>query len=1409
MPDFKPNLAVVIGINDYVLPIPQLKTPTNDAKKLHEILSKNEYKVLELLDKEATKDKLISLIDAFKEQKIPFEHGPITVEPDDRVLFYFAGHGILDELDNEDGLAGFLLPQNARDDSSTWLPMTQLYKAINALHCRHLLVILDCCFAGAFLWAERHRNAVRQQKVYQESFERFRKGNARQVITSAAADEKAADFLFRVGQQNNGNSPFAELLLKALEGDADMTKDKIITATELYVYLRQELGKTKVKQTPGLWQLKGHDKGEYIFTLPGFDPSKLEEAEKKKKINPYRGLESFEEEHSELFFGRETSIEKLRTVVAQQPLTVVMGASGSGKSSLVKAGLIPRLTTKLKEKEKESQEQWCILGSIRPGKSPQQNLKILIESVLARQNLQNSNLKLLLIIDQCEELVTLCQNDQERERFLSSLGEALIAYPAQLRVVLTLRSHFEPQFSDTALKIETLKPYWKPEARFVVPTMTPEELRQVIEEPAAARAVYFESPELVNQLIDEVAEMPGVLPLLSFTLSELYRMYLESEREDRTITQTDYKELGGVTRSLFQRANKVYQELFESDKAYAQTIRHVMLRMVGVGWGELPSRKVPLTELDYPENSENKRLVSGVIESFSTARLLITNAEGKSYVEPAHDKLVLEWPKLVAWKKDDQENLVLQRLLTLAATEWDNHNQEDGYLWDDNPRLLLVEQVFKSDDNNWLNQLETEFFKSSICKKRKEEQEEKRRRIDAEIRAANAFAITLFTSNKEIEALVESLKAGIQLKQASEQAISINFVTQTKALSALQQIVYGVSERNRLDGHNGWVRNVNFSRDSKIIATSSDDKTIKLWSFDGKLLKTLQGHNDTVTAVSFSPDGETIVSASYDKTINIWSLDGTLIKTIDAHNYPIWDVSFSPDGKTIASASADETIKLWNLNGTLIQTIQAHETTVTSVSFSPDEKTIASASHDGTVRLWSLDGTLLKTLQGDNDNTFGSGIVDISFSPDGKTVASAIRKGTINIWNIDGTLLKTFQGHDRGINSLSLSSDGKTLAFAGDDQTVKLWSIDGTLLKTLKGHTNMVLGVSFSPDGKTIASASGDATVKLWDFNGNSLKTWDGNGSAIFDLSFSPDGNTIASASQGYIVELWRLDGHLLKTFPHNGNVEGVSFSRDGKILASTDSGDYTVKLWNTDGTLLKTLKGHTAGVRDVSFNLDGSKIASASADGTIKLWNLDGNLLKTFPSQEANDVYSVIFSPDGKMLVSANWDRTVKLWSIDGTLLQTWNGHSDIVTSVSFNTDGKTIASASYDGTVKIWSVDEPFPVKTLKGHTSSVRDVSFSPDGQIIASTGDDETVKLWSLNGSEITTLTGNKGGGYSVRFSPNGKVIATGDYEGTIVLWNLDLDDLIVRGCNWVRDYLKTNPNAKEDRHLCDGIGASSS
>ncbi|WP_052288432.1 nSTAND1 domain-containing NTPase [Leptolyngbya iicbica] len=712
-------------------------------------------------------------------------------------------------------------------------------------------------------------------------------------------------------------------------------------------------------------------------------------------------------------------------------------------------------------------------------------------------------------------------------------------------------------------------------------------------------------------------------------------------------------------------------------------------------------------------------------------------------------------------------------------------------------------------------QQQAEIAKQQTAIAIRETQRAEKQALNANIQTGALTVENLMASKLHIPALLSGLELGLLISTIEADLISridspISSSTRLQAVSVLRESYHHKDLERNTFLHPDGLRSVSFAPDGQTIASASFSR-VKLWDRSGRELQTLVGHSDRILSVSFAPDGQTLVSASTDGTVKLWDVSsGRELQTLAGHSDWVWSVSFAPDGQTIVSASNDGTVKLWDVSsGRELQTLEGHNDLVLSVSFAPDGQTIASSS-DGTVKLWDVSsGRELQTLEGHND-----WVRSVSFAPDGQTIASASADGTVKLWDVSsGRELQTLEGHNDLVLSVSFAPDGQTIASSGNG-TVKLWDVrSGRELQTLEGHNDWVWSVSFAPDGQTIASASEDNTMKLWDVSSSrELQTLEGHNDWVRSVSFAPDGQTIASASDDGTVKLWSMSGRELQTMAgHSGYVLSVSFAPDGQTIASA-SEDNTMKLWDvSSGRELQTLEGHNDWVWSVSFAPNGQTLASGSEDGTAKLWDVSsGRELQTLAGHSGY-VLSVSFTPDGQTLASASTSGTVKLWDVNsGRELQTLVGHTDWVRSVSFAPNGQILASASDDGTVKLWDVNSGRELQTLVGHTDWVRSVSFAPNGQTLASTSDDGTVKLWDVNsGRELQTLVGHSGYVLSVSFAPDGNTLISSDgdslgssnYTGSIILWNLNLDDLIAKSCDWLRDYMTNPTTLPEEKALC--------
>lgn len=778
---FAKHHAFIIGIDAYEK-VSTLQTAVADAQRLAEVLSAQQHFEVypPLLD--AKGSDIRRLFHTMSEQ----------VGEDDRVFFYFAGHGIA--ADGDDGPTGHIVPADAEPtDVKTFIPMADLQMALDGLPCRHLLVVLDCCFSGAFKWSSRSRDigTLMPRRIYKERFDRFIADPAWQVITSAAYDQRALDVLEGRATGDRGqtssaddtlHSPFARALFEALAGSADVKGaregDGIITATELYAFIRDQVEPETIeadqqkRQTPRFFPLKKHDKGEFIFLHPrhrlNLPPI--------PKRSPYKGLESFDEDDQLLFYGRDDAIKELRAKARDNRLVVVSGASGTGKSSVIKAGLLPVLRS----------EGFRILPVMRPGSHPVAKLDRVLEeaSTVPADGADEpaGGRESVLVIDQFEEVITRCTDPQEREQFNTRL-RALLDDGRIHRLILTVRADFEPQLDSGALHGDWL------EGRYTVPPFSLEELKEVIVLPTLQEVLMFDPPELVDEIVAEVVQSPGALPLLSYTLSELYEAYRASGREDRALKQDDYERLGGVMGALRTKAENLYASLPPAQRA---TMRKIVLRMVSVE-GELASRRVPMADLEY--SAEENLRVEEVVEGLVAARLVV---KGRDYIEPAHDALVRAWKTLHDWIHEaGRDKLLLSERLGPEADEFARTGNR-ALLWYNKPHLAVAAVELKNPGHGF-NAKEVAFVRKSVARNRRNT------RLIRAITAATLvamLALSIWALNERATA-TDNARDAVTEKDRAETERARAETERDRAESEEQRALQGMFSALRLNMNNG------------------------------------------------------------------------------------------------------------------------------------------------------------------------------------------------------------------------------------------------------------------------------------------------------------------------------------------------------------------------------------------------------------------------------------------------------------------------------------------------------------------------------------------------------------------------------------------------------------------------------
>ncbi|MFF4741360.1 helix-turn-helix domain-containing protein [Streptomyces sp. NPDC001262] len=1121
---------------------------------------------------------------------------------------------------------------------------------------------------------------------------------------------------------------------------------------------------------------------------------------------PYRGLSAFGPQDARWFFGREQATASLVAQLTKRldgsgPL-MVAAPSGTGKSSLLRAGLIPALTRGVLP------GNWEPL-LLTPGEHPVKGLLALLASVPADSPQRFAAAvrdlpgpRLALVVDQFEELFTLCQDHAEQRTFIQLL-HALTSGPPQSEgpaclAVLGIRADFYGHCLAHPELVAALRHGHVP-----LGPMDAAQLREAITGPAERAGLSVE-PGLVELMLRDAggtaAPRAGVLPLLSHALLATWQ-----QRTDTTLTVGGYQLTGGISGAVATTAEHAYSALPPEQQPVA---RRLLLHLVHLNDTGVTGRRMERSRL--LERDPAPEAATAVLDAFARARLLTLDAD---HVELAHEALLHAWPRLRAWMDEDRAGLRIRQSLLEAAEAWEREGRDAGLLYRGTRLAVAREWAAAPVSRAALGPAAWAFLDAGIdqesAERRRDRHQARRLR---QLLAGLAVLLTLAliatgVAYGQREAALAAQREAQSRQLAAQSAALIDTDPDLASLLAVQahrisptgeavSSLYAAAAlplRNRLTGHTYGVPAVKFSPDGKTLATDGEEGSVQLWdATTGKHRKTLaDGLTESVGSVEFSPDGRTLAITNHDDTVRLSDVTTGRTRIIrTGHTYPVASVAFSPDGKTIASGSYDGTVRLSDvITGTHRGTLTGHTSTVASIAFSPDGTSLASGSHDDTVRLWDVaTGTTRHVLSGHTGTA-----ASVTFSPDGKSLASGSYDGTVRMWDVaTGTPRTTLTGHNGTVASAAFNPDGKTLATSSSDKTIRLWDVGtGTLRTTLTGHIAPVESVAFNPDGKSLASGSSDGTVRLWNLTAGTTRiTLTGHTSTVGSSAFSPDGTSLATGSYDGTVRLWDVATRRTRATltGHTSGVTSVAFSPDGKTLA-TGSVDKTVRLWDVaTGTTRITLTGHAGIMASVAFSPDGTTLATSSYDGTVRLWDVaTGAALNTLTGQPG-PVSLMAFSPDLKTVVSSSGIGPVRLWDVaTGKVRKALEGHTTLVTSAAFSPDGTTLATGSSDNgnsyamgpgddTVRLWDVATGKTRKVLTGHTNTVTSVAFSPDGKSLASGSYDKTVRLWDVaTGKTRNVLTGHVTPVESVAFGPDGTTLATGGSDGATRLWDVYLPD----------------------------------
>ncbi len=1147
---------------------------------------------------------------------------------------------------------------------------------------------------------------------------------------------------------------------------------------------------------------------------------------------PFRGLEAYEFEHAPIFFGQDDAVSRAMLQLTEgaqagSPFLLVLGASGSGKSSLIKAGIVPklfvprrvtgaaflrraifrpsdasdgedlfdalarRLTTSIGEfeglAELISPEVTVadLAAHLRGGGAePTMPFRIALAGLAtaAREKgrmLTYESARLVLVVDQLEELFTTERiSADERRRFIGLL--AGLARSGLVWVVATMRKDFwhladeTPELSRLAEgpgRLELLPP-------------TPAQLSLMIRRPAEAAGVAFEvHPSTgipLNEVIaEEVAREPGALPLLSYLLDQLYRGDV-LEGQGSTLTFATYERLGRLEGAIATKADAVLERCAAEDRQALGSVLYSLVQMSASN-GDIEravSRRVPL--LVFPEGTPQRRLVEALLDP--DARLLVSDSEteGNPTVRVAHEALIVRWAKARDFVRANAEALKVRRRIEERYALWrglrDASEDEKTNSGNDAPpwraRLAAWRSPF-GHEKGLLSEIDLADGQRLLREHRSETEPhlvdfiERSAADEKRIRNRSFRALAIVAGVVALLAII-----------ASGAALTARFQARQTLRAQSRLLTEAAAERLKdgdVSGAQAIVLEVLTDRLFGPARASSAMSVLQEARAADFALAVLTGHGDAVSSAAFSPDGRRVVTASADRTARIWdAATGVQLGVLSDHGGAVTSAAFSPDGRRIVTASADSTARIWDAaTGAQLAVLAGHGDEVNTAAFSPDGRRIVTASADKTARIWdAATGVQLAVLAGHGDVVNAA-----AYSPDGRRIVTASDDKTARIWDVvTGAQIALLAGHGGALNAAAFSPDGRRVVTASNDGTARVWdAATGAQLVVLTGHGRVVKSAAFSPDGARIVTASDDKTARLWDAaTGAQIAMLSGHGGDVQSAAFSPDGRRIVTASSDRTARLWDADvgGQIMTLAGHGDAVFSAVCSPDGRRIL-TASFDGTARLWDAaTGAQLAVLAGHGAPLYAAAFSPDGRRIVTASVDRIARVWNAASGAQLVALIGHGHEVFSAAFSPDGRRIVTASDDKTARIWdAASGAQLAVLASHDAAVFSAAFSPHGRRIVTASEEKTARIWDAATGAQLAVLAGHDAAVESVAYSPDGRRIVTASNDRTARVWNaVTGSQLAVLVGHGDVVNSAAYSPDGTRIVTASNDRTARIWN---------------------------------------